>query len=1046
MKLQFKIQPYQTAAVDAVVNCFAGQPKLDGISYRLDPGTVKPTQEPGQADMYQQAEPVDDNGFKNAELQLTPQTLLQRIQQVQREQNLAVSKSLTDFTDDKAKPTKKSYYSGAPLNLDVEMETGTGKTYCYLKTIFEMNQRYGWSKFIIMVPSIAIREGVQKTLSITAEHFSQSYGKKARFFTYNSKRLHELESFSSDAGINVMVINIQAFNAGGKDNRRIYDELDDFQSRKPIDVIASNRPILILDEPQKMQGDATLKALPKFNPLMILRYSATHKINHLKVHRLDAVDAYNQKLVKKIAVKGVQVKGLAGTNAYLYLEGIEVSQQAPVARLDMEVKLKSGAIKRQVKRVKFGDNLQELSGGLEQYKGFSVSQIDANNDVIEFTNGLELVAGNASGDISESDMRRIQIRETIRAHFEKEKQLYDQDIKVLSLFFIDEVAKYRDYRADDDKGEYARIFEEEYDLLRKEVLSELPLDNHAYREYLERITPDRTHNGYFSIDKKKRLIDPAVKKSGEMKGLSDDVDAYDLILKDKESLLSYPTDSDSEEAVAKKNVRFIFSHSALREGWDNPNVFVMCMLKHSDNSISRRQEVGRGLRLAVDKTGERIDHPAIVHEVNVLTVIASESYNDFVTGLQKEIAENLTSRPKKADMDYFVGKVLRNDEVELEVSDSLARQIYRYLVKNDYTDDQDQISEAYHEAKDSGELAALPEELQAYQASVFELIDSVFSSRNLPDATDGRKVKSNNLNANFDKKEFQELWARINRKAVYRVDFDSAELITKCIDYLNTELQITPLQYVVQAGSQTNDLTASSLTAGKGFKVEQTSTEQGHSVHSRVKYDLLGKISEEAELTRRTVAEILTGIHKATFDQFKQNPEQFISEASRLIKTQKAAVIIEKLSYNAVDDRYEADIFTQAQTGQDFSRATDLLERHVYDRAVVDSKVEHDFVTQLDTSSEVVVYAKLPRGFLIPTPVGDYNPDWAISFKEGSVKHIYFVAETKGTLDSLKLRELEQSKIDCAKKFFAELENHTQHEKVKYDVVDSYERLMDVVR
>ncbi len=1035
MKLKFKVQPYQTAAVDAVVECFAGQPRLDGISYTLDKGTVQPAQGPEQSDLYQQAEPADDSGFKNAEIQLSRETLLARIQKVQREQNLAVSKSLTDFTDDKGNSVKKSYKPGASINLDVEMETGTGKTYCYVKTIFEMNLRYGWSKFIVMVPSIAIREGVQKTLSITAEHFSQSYGKKARFFTYNSKRLHELESFSSDAGINVMVINIQAFNASGKDNRRIYDELDDFQSRRPIDVIASNRPILILDEPQKMEGKATLEALPKFNPLMILRYSATHKTNHLKVHRLDAVDAYNQKLVKKIAVKGVQARGLSGTNAYLYLEGIDISQQAPVARLDMEVKLKSGDIKRQVKKVRFRDNLLDLSGGLEQYKGFSVSQIDYNKDAIEFSNGLELAAGIASGDISEHDMRRIQIRETIRAHFDKEKQLYEQGVKVLSLFFIDEVAKYRDYSAEDDKGEYARIFEEEYDLLRKEVLSELPLDNQAYREYLERITPDRTHNGYFSIDKKKRLVDPAVKKSGEMKGLSDDVDAYDLILKDKERLLSLEEDT-----------RFIFSHSALREGWDNPNVFVMCMLKHSDNTISRRQEVGRGLRLAVDKTGERIDQPAIVHEVNVLTVIASESYNDFVAGLQKEIADTLTSRPRKADMDYFVGKVLRNDKGDLEVTDNLARHIYRYLVKNDYTDDQDQISEAYHEAKDKGQLAELPEDLQAYQASVFELIDSVFSSRNLPDATDGRKIKSNNLNANFDKKEFKELWARINRKAVYRVDFDSAELITKCIDYLNKELRVTPLQYVVQTGAQTNDLTAGSLTAGKGFKVSESITEQGHSVHSKVKYDLLGKVSEEAELTRRTVAEILTGIHKATFDQFKQNPEQFISEASRLIKTQKAAVIIEKLSYNAVDDHYETDIFTKAQTGQDFSRATDLLQRHVYDRAVVDSQIEHDFVTQLDTSSEVVVYAKLPRGFTIPTPVGDYNPDWAISFKEGSVKHIYFVAETKGTLDSLKLRDLEQTKIDCAKKFFTELENHTLNEKVKYDVVDSYERLMDVVR
>lgn len=1034
MKLKFKVQHYQTAAVDAVVECFTGQPRLDGISYRLDPGTPKQPETPEQIELHAASTATDENGFKNAEIQLDKETLLERVRQVQRRQNLAVANSLTDFTDDSGKAKPKSYHPGASLNLDVEMETGTGKTYCYIKTIFEMNRRYGWSKFIVMVPSIAIREGVQKTLAITAEHFSQSYGKKARFFTYNSKRLHELESFSSDAGINVMVINIQAFNASGQDNRRIYEELDDFQSRKPIDVIASNRPILILDEPQKMEGKATLEALPKFNPLMILRYSATHKTTHLKVHRLDAVDAYNQKLVKKISVKGVQVKGLAGTNAYLYLEGIEISKQAPVARLEIEVKRKSGDIKRQVRKISFGDNLQDLSGGLEQYKGFIVSQIDYNQDSVEFTNGVVIQSGVAHGDVSDRDYRRIQIREAIRAHFTKERQLYEQGVKVLSLFFIDEVAKYRDYRQEDEKGEYARIFEEEYGLLRNEILSELPLDNHRYREYLEKIEPARTHNGYFSIDKKKRLVDPSVKKTGEMKGLSDDVDAYDLILKDKERLLSLEEDT-----------RFIFSHSALREGWDNPNVFVMCMLKHSDNSISRRQEVGRGLRLAVDHTGERIDHPAVVHEVNVLTVIASESYSDFVTGLQKEITETLTSRPRKATMEFFAGKQLQSESGEITVSEDLARQIYRYLVKNDYTDIQDQISEPYHQAIQNGQLAPLPPELESYSDSVFELINSIFSARSLPEPTDARKIKSNNLNANFDKKEFQALWARINRKAVYRVDFNSEELIKKCIDYLNRELRVAPLQYTVQTGAQTGGLTTTQLSAGKAFEVLNTFTQTGGSVHSRVKYDLLGKISDEADLTRRTVAEILSRVEKSVFDQLRQNPEQFISEACRLIKTQKASVIIEKLSYNAVDDRYETDIFTAAQTGQDFSRATDLLTRHVYDHAVVDSQVERDFVTQLDTSEEVVVYAKLPRGFLIPTPVGDYNPDWAISFKAGSVKHIYFVAETKGTLDSLKLRSLEQSKIECARKFFAELEADTTHEKVKYDVVDTYDRLMALV-
>lgn len=1029
MKLKFKTQAYQTHAVDSVVDCFVHQPMHDGLTYRIDPGQRS------------QASAFDNEGFKNADLAISEAKVLENIQAVQRRQNLPVAESLTEFTtyDKKGNrgPVKAAYKKDAlaatRIHLDVEMETGTGKTYCYIKTIFEMNKRYGWSKFIIMVPSIAIREGVYKSLQITADHFTESYGKKARFFIYNSKRLHELESFSSDAGINVMVMNIQAFNARGKDNRRIYDELDDFQSRKPIDVIAANRPILILDEPQKMEGKATMEALPQFKPLMILRYSATHRTQHNRIHRLDALDAYNQKLVKKIAVRGIQMRGLAGTNAYLYLEGIDISRQAPIARIEMEIRLKSGEIKRQLRRLQFRDDLFAESGELDQYRdGFTISQIDATTDTVEFTNGLVLKAGEANGDVSESDIRRIQIRETIKAHLDREKQLFSQGIKVLSLFFIDEVAKYRDYDQPDEKGEYARIFEEEYQLLKNEYLSELAIDNEAYRQYLDGIDAASTHNGYFSIDKKtNRLKDPAV---GARSVDSDDVDAYDLILKDKERLLSF-----------HEPTRFIFSHSALREGWDNPNVFVMCMLKHSDNTISRRQEVGRGLRLSVDQHGDRMDTPAIVHDINVLTVIASESYKDFVAGLQQEIGDTLSARPRQATEAYFTGKQLLTEEGPIDVTAAMAKQIYRYLVKNDYTDNDDQITDDYHNAKKQGTLADLPDDLKPYADQVFDLIDSVFSDAQLPKIEDGRKPKTNPLNANFDKKEFQALWQRINRKAVYRVEFDSDELVQKCIASLNQALRVTPLQYTVQKGIQQDGLTDEQLRKGEGFKVEETATEYGNSIHSLVRYDLLGKVAANAQLTRQTTARVLQGIKEAVFKQFQQNPEHFIAEASRLITEQKAAMVIERLAYDEVDERYDVDIFMASQTGQDFSRATQKLKNHVYDYAITDSDVERRFVKELDTSTEVVVYAKLPRGFLIPTPVGDYNPDWAISFREGNVKHIYFVAETKGSMSSMKLREIEKTKIECARKFFAEISQQVTGDKVKYDVVTDYAKLMDVV-
>jgi type III restriction enzyme len=552
-----------------------------------------------------------------------------------------------------------------------------------------------------------IREGVYKSLEITADHFLEAYGMRIRFFIYNSRQLHNLESFSSDASINVMVINVQAFNATGKDNRRIYEELDNFNSRRPIDVIKSNRPILILDEPQKMEGAKTLESFKEFNPLMILRYSATHKTNHNKIYRLDALDAYNQKLVKKISVRGIAVKGLSGTNAYLYLQDIEIStNKPPIARIEMEVKQLNG-IKHVLRRLSMTDNLYDLSNELDQYKGFVIANINANDNTVSFINGVILQAGEVSGDVNEIALRRIQIREAIKAHFEKEKVLFNHGIKVLSLFFIDSVAKYRSYdEKGENLGEYAKSFEEEY---TKQLNEMSALDNIAYTSYLKEIAVAKTHDGYFSIDKKsKRLIDPETsKKSTE----TDDVDAYDLILKNKERLLSL-----------SEPVRFIFSHSALREGWDNPNVFVICALKHSDNTISRRQEVGRGMRIAVNQLGDRMDNPATVHDINVLTVVASESYKDFVTALQRDMSEAISDRPRVADEDYFTGKMLITDTGNVEVTPKMAKQIYKYLLKNDYIDENDKISDIYHNAKKEELLAALPPELLANSNQIFQLI------------------------------------------------------------------------------------------------------------------------------------------------------------------------------------------------------------------------------------------------------------------------------------------------------------------------------------
>ncbi len=600
---------------------------------------------------------------------------------------------------------------------------------------------------------------------------------------------------------------------------------------------------------------------------------------------------------------------------------------------------------------------------------------------------------------------------------------------------IDEVKKYRDYTAVDNKGVYAQMFEEEYTAQLNEILD---LDETPYIVYLKNINVAQTHNGYFSIDKKsKQAVDSETKgKTGE----ADDVDAYDLILKDKERLLSFT-----------EPVRFIFSHSALREGWDNPNVFVICALKHAtDNTTTRRQEVGRGLRLCVNQQGERMDKPHEVHDINVLTVVASESYKDFVTELQKDMAKGLSARPHAANEAYFEGKNIRNAQGELQaVSAQQAKQIYRYLVKNDYTDDTDGISAAYVEAKNAGALAELPAELQAIAPQIFALIDSVYSDSAAYEVVDDRKPKSNPLNDNFYKKEFQALWTRIHHKAAYRVAFDGEELAVKCAQALDS-LRVTRLQATVQVGVQLATHEAAQLHEGSAFGAAKSHTESiSHSAHSSVHYDLIGDVVRGTELTRAMVARMLGGLNAAVFAQFKTNPEHFISEVIRIINEQKATMVIDCLTYDTLNDTYNSAIFTADKTRQNFALAGQKLNKHVFDYVLTDSKIERQFVSELDGAQEVAVYAKLPKGFLIPTPVGDYNPDWAIAFTNEGVKHIYFVAETKGSMSSMELRGTEDAKIKCAQKFFERLNRDAvQAQQVKYNVVAgdmAFAQLMQLV-
>lgn len=864
MKIRFKIQTYQTGAVKAVTDCFTGQPNFSGALMQF-----AQTGLPTQPFLSHASDEISDSGvFGNAALLLSHEQILANIQKVQHRHNLPISAQLlSDAVCD--------------IALDIEMETGTGKTYCYIKTIFELNKQYGWTKFIIVVPSVAIREGALRSLEITADHFSESYGKRARFFSYNSKELHPLESFSSDADITIMVINTQAFNATSKDNRRIYEELEDFQSRRPIDIISMSRPVLILDEPQKMEGGRTLEGLSRFKPLFALRYSATHRTTRNKVYRLDALDAYNRKLVKKIAVRGISVQNVSGTKPYLYLESIEVSTQSPVACIEMEVRRKN-TIKRMIRRLGSGADLFRGSNGLEQYKGFVITQIDAGNGFIEFRNGETLHTGDVIGDVTEETFRRIQIRETIRAHLTRERVLFGLGIKTLSLFFIDEVVKYRDYTRPDEQGYYARIFEEEYNLLKTATLALLQTDpspcDREYERYLAGIDVRSTHSGYFSIDRKtNRLTDPGVAGRGKNAGFSDDADAYDLILRDKERLLSFD-----------EPVRFIFSHSALREGWDNPNIFVMCMLKRSDNTISRRQEVGRGLRICVNQFGERMDNPLTVHDVNVLTVVAGESYRDFVSNLQKEIYDALSSRPHKADIAYFTSKKIRAGESELVLTPDMAKTICRYLAENAYIDEKKQISTRYYESKAKGLLVPLPSRFIPFQTGLFSLFEGVLSRSSLPGASDDRKAGNKN-ETTTNNEESVSLDAS---STPVRIAFDSSELIHRSVQALNSRLRVPRPSFALQSGEQRGEVGYSALRKGDAFGQENTVVESAHCpAHIAVRYDLLGEVSSRTSLTRKTVAEILSGIDESVFALYKENPEQFIAEASRLINGKKKWLI-----------------------------------------------------------------------------------------------------------------------------------------------------------
>lgn len=1047
MKLQFKEQSFQINAVKAVVDCFKGQPlKTNRFTLERSAALLKKAKEAasGIKTLEFEQEITEEIGYRNSTIQITENQVLQNIQQVQKANDLIVSQQL-----------ERPAGINLGYNLTIEMETGTGKTYTYIRSMYELNKEYGWSKFIIIVPSIAIREGVFKSFEVTQEHFQEIYGHKITPFIYNSGRPQDIENFASDSRISVMIINTQAFSSKKENDRseavrRIYQELDQFGSRRPIEIIAQTNPIIIIDEPQSVDGEATLKSMQDFRPLFTLRYSATHKVEYNKVFRLDALDAYNRKLVKKIQVKGINLKGTTGTNGYLYVEQIIVSKtKNPTALIEFEKRNANGETKRVRQKLEKGANIFQLSGNMPQYLHYTIQEVDGYSNKIVINN-QDIFAGDIVGYKDEKEFRRIQIRETIVSHLTKEKQLFEKGIKVLTLFFIDHVEKYRVYDKDgnEDIGEYAKIFEEEYNAIRNDFLDLFnqeyndflkETDPHSihkgymptrFTKYLERDSADQVHSGYFSIDKKNKLVDPTVKRGSED---ADDITAYDLIMKDKERLLSF-----------EEPTRFIFSHSALKEGWDNPNVFQICALKNTDTASRnrRRQEVGRGMRLCVNANGTRLDYEAVgdqVHEINRLTVIASESYEEFAKGLQSEIAASLKDRPQKVEVNLFVGRVLTNEKgTQIRIDELQATQLNNTLMFERVTDVNGKITEQGRIWIEENKVP-LPETLEPFRNEITQILKSVYTGEDIKIDDDRNNIEVK-VNANFFKKEFQALWEKINIKSIYEVKFNSEKLITDSINRINKDLEIGSRSYEVKEGvlEQTSK---EELENNTGIHIIQRTTKKLSSdIYTDTLYDIVGEIVTQSNLKRQTIVDILKKISPQKFLLLRKNPEEFISRCSKLINEVKASLIIDNIIYHKTEDRYDAKtVFTNTKQTL---RESELLKKHIYDYLITDSKTEKNFAEALDKSTEVSVYAKLPKGFYITTPVANFSPDWAIVFEKETVKHIYFVAETKGSDSDMELREIEKLKIHCAGEHFKEISNS----EVKFAKITSYEKLMEIVQ
>lgn len=983
MKLKFIDQPYQTDAVNAICDIFEGCEIKDSLF------TIEVNQK-NELDL--DGEGVSYFVGHSNKLSIDDFTMLKNVQEIQSKNDIKMSNDLQ----------KK--------NFTIEMETGTGKTYVYTKTILELNKRYGFTKFIIVVPSIAIKEGVNSSLKATEEHFMEKYDNVVyNYFTYDSNHLERIRDFSTSTNIEIMIINIDAFrksfNNPDEESKAnlIHRSNDKLNGNKPIDLIASTNPIVIIDEPQSVDSTKKSKqALASLNPLCTLRYSATHKELYNLMYRLTPVDAYQEHLVKHIEVNSVSIDK-ATTKPYVKLLSVS-DKNGYTCRLEIyKNNKKKGTIEKKAITAKTGDDLWESSGEVDYYKdkGYIVDNIDCfpGEEYVAFTNGELLNIGDVIGNVDDKAVKRAQIHETIKSHLDKELHYIKQGIKVLSLFFIDEVAKYRDYSREDEKGDYQIWFEEEYKKLINQPRYKLLRED--YGDYIS-LDPVAVHDGYFAQDGKGRIKNSSGKTN-------DDETTYQLIMKDKERLLSFD-----------EPIRFIFSHSALKEGWDNPNIFQVCTLIETKDKMTKRQKIGRGLRICVNQNGERVTDA----KYNTLSVIANESYKEFSKKLQKELETDNFKFGIIESISFSGISVKQYDGQLVELSQKDSESIYDYLVKNDYVTSSGKITNKYHQDKHEDKFV-LPEQFESFTEKVIKRIEKLSKEIEIKDASTKIEVK---LNKDVQlSPEFIALWDKIKQKTVYTINMDMDRLKKEAVEQIKNmptikaekiDVQITNVditrQGVKDAGHQVKEL-------GGVYEFEQMTYP-----------DFIRRLQDTTGLLRKTIIDIVVKSNR--LKEFYINPEEWIKQVSKILLAVKKENLTDGIKYEKSDEYYEQDFIFNDEGLYGYKDRNVIKansDRSLYDHTIYDSDIEKNFAIEADNDDDVVLYAKLPSRFKIDTPIGDYNPDWVLVLNTDDGEKLYFVAETKGTENINDLKGTEKKKILCGRKHFEVIDTGIKYEVVK---------------